>query len=497
MKKEKKINIDNIESKKIEMKIVRMDRALKMIRDVNQTLVRAADETTLLNNICHIVVEIGGYRLVWIGFVEQDEEKTIRPVAYAGFDSSYIEKAKLTYADTPRGRGPGGVAIRTGEISIARDIATDPAMIPWREDALKRGYQSIIALPLMNEGKTFGVIGVYSNETDAFNDDEIKILKELAGDLAYGITTLRIRADEKKYKEALIRSETELNEAQRIGLFGSFDWDALTDTIVWSNEYYRIYGFDPKQKPPKYEEHLKTYSPESASKLDALVKRSMKTGEPYEVDLEQARSDGTKKWFTARGEVKRDKNNKIIGLRGTAQDITERKRAEEKIEDSEKKYSTLVEKGNDGILIMRYDGVLSYVNSIICKLVGYKREEVIGKSLLNYVSSEYRKIIAERYKKRLSGQDVASRYEIEILSKNGQKVPVEVNASLIDYEGRPAVMAIVRDITERKRSEEELKKSKELTERLNRIMIGREIKMMELKKEINDLIKNCKGKNGN
>ena len=135
---------------------------------------------------------------------------------------------------------------------------------------------------------------------------------------------------ERKHAEAVIREEeAELEEAQRIGRFGNFDWDARTDTIVWSDEYYRIYGVDPKQKPPGYEEHLNVYGPESAARLDAAVNRSMQTGEPYELDLEQVRSDGTTRWVTARGEVKRDADGKLIGLRGTAQDITERKLAEQ------------------------------------------------------------------------------------------------------------------------------------------------------------------------
>jgi len=134
---------------------------------------------------------------------------------------------------------------------------------------------------------------------------------------------------------------SDLREAQRIGHFGSFDWDARTDTIVWSEEYYRIHGFDPKQGPPTYEEHLKAYGPESAARLDAAVKTSMQTGEPYVLDLEQACPDGTRRWATARGEVKRDANDKIVGLRGTAQDITERKTAEESIRKLNRIYAVL------------------------------------------------------------------------------------------------------------------------------------------------------------
>ncbi|MEW6087763.1 MAG: PAS domain S-box protein [bacterium] len=141
-------------------------------------------------------------------------------------------------------------------------------------------------------------------------------------------------------------------------------------------------------------------------------------------------------------------------------DITERKKNEEKLKASEEKYSTLVENGNDGIIILQ-DNALKYVNSIICKMTGFTREELIGKPFLNYVSPGYKKIVMERYEKRLEGHNVPSRYEIEIFAKDGGKTPVEINASLIMYEGKPASMAIIRDITERKKAEKAIGESEE------------------------------------
>jgi hypothetical protein len=131
--------------------------------------------------------------------------------------------------------------------------------------------------------------------------------------------------------EALRKSETDLKEAQRVGQLGSWDWDIATDTITWSEEYYRIYGLDPTQPSPGYGEHLKLYMPESAARLDAAVKKSMQTGEGYQLDLEQVHRDSTSRWITAIGEVKRDDKGQIVGLRGTAQDITEHKRAEREL----------------------------------------------------------------------------------------------------------------------------------------------------------------------
>ncbi len=138
-------------------------------------------------------------------------------------------------------------------------------------------------------------------------------------------------------EDALRNSEKDLREAQRLGRLGSWDWDATTDTIIWSQAYYEIYGFDPAKPPPGYHEHLKAYTPESAAMLDAAVQKNLKTGEPYMLDLQLADSDGLPRWITARSETKHDKDGKVVGLRGTAQDITERKATEAQMIRSERK----------------------------------------------------------------------------------------------------------------------------------------------------------------
>jgi len=203
---------DITEAKLAEVNLIKLNRALRMVGEINQMLIHVTDEIDLLSEACRIIVETGGYRLAWVGYVKHDEAKTILPIAHAGLESGYIKKAKLTWADTERGRGPGGIAIRTGNPSIVHDIATDPTMSPWKEDALKRGYKSIIALPLVGDDKVFGVIGIYSIKSNTFALDEIKLLKELVDDLAFGVTSQRVRVEhgkiEQKLKESEIKFET-------------------------------------------------------------------------------------------------------------------------------------------------------------------------------------------------------------------------------------------------------------------------------------------------
>ncbi|MCX9083466.1 MAG: PAS domain S-box protein [Candidatus Methanoperedens sp.] len=148
-------------------------------------------------------------------------------------------------------------------------------------------------------------------------------------------------------------------------------------------------------------------------------------------------------------------------------DITDRIQADEARQVSERKYLTLVEKGNDGIIIIK-DGLLEFTNSKMADIGGYKPEEVIGKPFFNFVSAENTELVINNYKKRLSGDITPNNYEIEIISKDGRKIPVEINASVIDYEGKKVEMAIVRDITERRHSQENIRRSLEEKEMLLR-----------------------------
>ncbi len=141
-------------------------------------------------------------------------------------------------------------------------------------------------------------------------------------------------------------------------------------------------------------------------------------------------------------------------------DITERKKSEEALRESEAKYSALVEKSKDGIIIIS-EGVLKYINKASTDLVGYSPKEMIGINFLNFAAPDYREIVLNRYTDRMGGKDVPSIYEIELLRKDGKTIPVELNAIRIDFEGKPADLAIIRDITERKRVEETLHREKE------------------------------------
>lgn len=163
-----------------------MYRAYLLLRDVNRAIITANNESTLYDQTCALVVN-HGYRMAWIGRLEFDEAKTVKPVASAGFEDGYLDSIKISWADDPYGHGPTGTAAREGKTVVNQNFLTNPSAAPWRESAIEHGYQSSIALPLKTEaGQVASVLSMYATEPQAFDAEETEVLEELAQVLAFG-----------------------------------------------------------------------------------------------------------------------------------------------------------------------------------------------------------------------------------------------------------------------------------------------------------------------
>ena len=207
------IGRDISEVKQAEVDLLRANRALLTLSTGNGALIRSTNEAQLLEAICSAAVDSGGYRMAWIGFVEHDTEKSIRAMAKKGHDHEYLKISRIGWADNELGQGPTSRAVRNGQTQFAQNIALDPTMLPWRDDALKFGFTSCIALPLMESDKCFGVLTIYSNEPDAFDSNEVKLLEEMASDLSFGIVTLRLKDAHQKQEQRLNKSMMQTIEA--------------------------------------------------------------------------------------------------------------------------------------------------------------------------------------------------------------------------------------------------------------------------------------------
>lgn len=183
--------------------LYKTNRSLRVLSECNQVVMRARDETSLLNEICRLIVQEGGYRMAWVGYCMEDEEKNVRPVAWSGYETGYLEIVQVRYDDSDHAQGPTGTAIRTRRPSVIRDIYASPLFRVWVDEAEKRKYASVIGLPMISQEKVLGALTIYAPNKDAFDDQEVSLLMELVDDLAYGLANLRTQAELAHYRQHL------------------------------------------------------------------------------------------------------------------------------------------------------------------------------------------------------------------------------------------------------------------------------------------------------
>ncbi len=307
-----------LERKQKKEQLLKAEKVIQALSECNHAVIHLKDEVELLREICRIIVEVGGYRMAWVGYAEHDEAKTVLPIAKFGCDENYVESLGIVWADVERGRGPTGVTIRTGTPYVCNDILENPHFAPWREDALKRGYASSVVFPLRIEASVFGALNIYAQESGAFRGREFELLQQMANDLTFGINTLRSQQKMKQLATAVEKSS---------------DWILITDKAgrieYVNNAVGHITGY-------KKEEVLgKTPRIFKSGRYDEAFYRQMwetlLSGTTFVGILTNRRKDGELFEIFHTVTPLSDYNGEITHFVATSKDITEHKQLEQRI----------------------------------------------------------------------------------------------------------------------------------------------------------------------
>lgn len=454
--------LDITARKQAEQELHRTNRALRVLSDCNQAVVRATEEIALCQDVCQILVEIGGYRLAWVGYIDaQKPDKTVHPVAQVGYEDGYLDTVKITWDDSETGRGPTGTAIRTGQPIINQNILTNPDYAPWREQANRRGYASSIALPLIADSKTLGVLNIYSAEPDAFDSMEIELLTELAADLAFGVQTLRMRA---QHRRAETEVRQQLSEIELI-LNTTLDGYILADTdgqILEVNPSYcaltgytaaeltqmNIRQIEVQLSPEDVTERIEQMVAHGRARFESIHRA--KDGRPINLDV----STST---------VQRTPDDAPL-VAAFVRDVTERKQAEVALRDSEARFRGLMEQSPLGIQVFNADGYLESANNAWEKIWNADAAAGIGKYNPLHDPQIKEMGVLPLVEQSFAGQPVElpdTLYDPATSGLSGHARWIRTHAyPLKDDAGNILkVVVINEDITERKRMEQALSES--------------------------------------
>lgn len=255
----------------------------------------------------------------------------------------------------------------------------------------------------------------------------------------------------------LVKSKSLLERTQKIAHLGSWEYDVKNDILSWSDEVYRIFGYDPRDFSPSLEGFLETVHPEDRKTVKIAYKKSIEldfTG--YEIEHRIIKQNtGETRYVLEKCEHEKNESGKIIRSVGMVNDITDLKHKEFKLRESEKKFRTLAQTSPMAIMLYKDDKWI-YANSAAEQICGYSLNELKNMNFWEIVAPEFQEIVKKRGERRESGQPTKNNYEFKLISKDGQEKWVYLSGSSIEIGGENAGFITILDITDRKKVENEL-----------------------------------------
>ena len=453
------IGEDITEGKRAEARLHKLNRTYALLSDVNQTIVRVREPQALFDVACRIAVEKGGFLMAWIGLLDR-QTKRVKPVAHAGATDDDLEKVNITLDDTEHGRGPIATALRAGEHVVVNDIEGDPRMIPWRADALQLGYRTFAAFPFIVAGEVRGTLNLYTPEPDVFDDDELKLLDEMAADIAFALEFTE-EDDRRRQAELLLReSEERFQNLARISPVGIFRTDPNGATSYVNPKWRAISGLSFDRALG--DGWLDAVHPDDKEDLSKDWQESIQLKQASFSDYRFVRPDGTVAWVMGQAVPEMNSENQVIGYVGTITDITERKRAEAALQASERQLSLIYKSISDILyyLVVEPDDRFRFisVNSAFLIATGLREDQIVGKLVQEVIPEPAHALVLGNYKEAIRTKKAVGWEEVSVYPAGKKYGEVSVTP-ILDANGNCThLIGTVHDITYRKHAEEEIRK---------------------------------------
>ncbi len=450
---------ESAERIKAEEKIKKLNRVYTILSNINQTILRTNDKEEIFDKVCRIAVDDGEYVMAWVGMINSKTNK-VDVVASAGITGEYLKDINIDLNDEIQSSGPTGRAIKSGKSIFSNNIESDDKMIPWRQKALKQGYRSSITLPIFISGKIIGTYTMYSKESGFFNEEEVKLLDEMASNISFALEFIESEKKRELAENELMENNQRLLDAQAIAKVGSWETDLSNMEMKWSEETYRIFELDPNNFHTNHSNFLEYVHPEDRSKVDEAITLSFNTHSLNSIQHRIVTPSGIIKFVEENWQILYNNQGLPIRAFGTCSDVTKRKQAEEAIIESEERFRNIFENSMVGKTLTYLDGSIK-TNLAFSEIVGYSKEDL---SKLKWQTITHADDIARDeaiLQSIITGKKHYCRWEKRYIKKNGDLVWVEICTYLQrDMHGKPMYfITSIIDITDRKKADNKLKES--------------------------------------
>ncbi len=322
---------DISERKEAEAKLKHANRLYAVLSQVNQAIVRADGRDRLFQDICDVAVKYGGFRLAWIGLVDA-EKRIVSPAFHSGYNTGYLDEIAISIDDIPAGRGPTGRAVRENRLVVCNDIRNDKKMDPWRDAAVQRGFLASAALPLRAHGIAIGALNLYVDEAGFFDSDQLNLLEEISGDIAYSLDAMENELQRRYNEKELRESEEKFKQVFEAANVAK-SLTLLTGEIQVNQAFCDMLGFSMEElKLKKWQEITPEEDiPTIQRILEPLLKGQKKSAR---FNKRYIHKNGSHVWGDVNVAMRRDQAGRPLHFITTIVDITERKRAEDLIRAS-------------------------------------------------------------------------------------------------------------------------------------------------------------------
>lgn len=448
-----------------------LDRIRTLVADISGALVRASTQREIETSVCEIISNAEPYRFAWIGHVDPKTDR-IKPSTSVGVQEGYLEEITVTADESPTGQGPAGRAIRNRKITVSQNVKEDPGFEPWRKQALDRGFQSVGSVPLLYNDTVFGVLVVYADRINAFDETEQELLVELGNNISRTMHSIQTRLEQEQ-TNALLSTLLDLLPVGVIAenadrniivvnqrLLELFDISAEPATIIGrdcktvAEELSSLF-----ENPEEYTQRIEALIDARESvKGEELQLRDGRTFERSYQPIELPEGDGN--LWVYRNTTERTQRQKELERRTEQlEDLTNRLKAQYRYLFEQAPVMAIITRDQDG------EPIIEDCDRLFAEKIGLDNDDIIGRPLADFYSEESKETLLNGgYDRALQGEFTRENRTLETVDGDVIETTLRAIPRPDMLDGADGTLGLFIDITEQERLKREKTRLKEFTD---------------------------------